>query len=173
MKRWYVVQVYTGFEDVVKDELEKQIVAEKLQDLFGKVLIPTGEAVQFWAKEETKKEKIFPGYVLIQMEMEREAYQLVMSSPRVYKFLGGEKVPVPISEKEVERIFSQMSGKLTVSSRKLPFAVGNEVNITSGPFMGFVGIIDKIDEEHEKLVVMVSIFGRLTPVELGFGQVVK
>ena len=79
MKRWYVVQVYTGFEDAVKDELEKRIVAEKLQDLFGKILIPTGEAVQFWAKEETKEEKIFPGYVLIQMEIVRESYQLVIS----------------------------------------------------------------------------------------------
>jgi transcriptional antiterminator NusG len=172
MKRWYVVQVYTGFEDVVKDELEKRIATEKVQDLFGKILIPTGEAVQMWSKEEAKKEKIFPGYVLIQMEMVREAYQLVISSTKVYKFLGGDQ-PVPISEKEVERIFSQMSGKLAVTPRKLPFSIGSEVNITSGPFGGFVGIIDKIDEEHEKLVVMVSIFGRLTPVELGFDQVVK
>ncbi|HBS48374.1 TPA: transcription termination/antitermination factor NusG [Candidatus Dependentiae bacterium] len=170
MKRWYVVQVYTGYEDVVREELKKRIVADKLTDLFGDILVPTGEAAQFWTGEEVKKEKIFPGYVLIQMEMSREAYRLVMSTTRVYKFLGGEN-PIPLMEAEVERIHSQVSGKLSVTPKKLPFAVGSEISISSGPFAGFVGTIDKIDEEHEKLTVGVSIFGRLTPVELGFDQV--
>jgi len=171
MKRWYVVQVYTGYEDVVLEELKKRIVAEKLTDLFGEVLVPTGEAAQFWtAAEDVKKEKIFPGYVLVEMEMSRETYRLVMSTSKIYKFLGGEN-PFSLSDAEVGRIFSQISGKLSVASKKLPFAVGSEINIASGPFAGFVGVIDKIDEEHEKLTVMVSIFGRLTPVELTFEQV--
>jgi transcriptional antiterminator NusG len=172
MKRWYVVQVYTGFEDIVKTDLEKRVVEEAMQDLFGQVLIPAGEVVSFFAETKTKKEKIFPGYLLIQMEMTGDTFRLVSSTPRVTRFLGGES-PMPLSDKEVERIFAQMSGKLAVSQEKTPFVVGNEVHIAQGPFAGFVGIIDKVDEEREKITVMVSIFGRMTPVELGFDQVKK
>jgi transcriptional antiterminator NusG len=172
MKRWYVVQVYTGFEDVVKKDLEKRIVEQGFEDLFGDVLVPTSEVVSFLSGEESKKEKIFPGYLLIQMEMTGESYQLILSIPRVSRFLGGES-PAPISDKEVERIFSQISGKLAITREKSPFAEGNEVHVASGPFSGFVGTIDKVDEDRERLTVMVSIFGRLTPVELGFDQVKK
>ena len=172
MKRWYVVQVYTGFEEVVKADLQKRVQEDEVQELFGDVLVPTGEIASFFSGEEPKKEKIFPGYLLVQMEMTGETYRIVLSLARVTRFLGGEK-PSALSDKEVERIFSQMSGKLAVSTEKTPFAVGGEVHISSGPFSGFVGIIDKVDEERERLTVMVSIFGRLTPVELGFDQVKK
>lgn len=173
MKRWYVVQVYTGFEDVVKRDLEKRIEENGLQDLFGDILIPTGEiARSFFSDSEAKKEKIFPGYLLIEMEMSGGAYQLVSSMPRISRFLGGEN-PVSLSDKEVKRIFSQISGEVTLAAEKAPFAVGNEVHISSGPFTGFVGIVEKIDEERERLTIMVSIFGRLTPVELDFDQVKK
>jgi len=170
MKKWYVVQVYTGFEDIVKKDLEKRIVENNLQDQFGDIVIPTSEVASFFSGEESKREKIFPGYLLIQMEMAGESYQLVRSIPRVSLFLGGGE-PVPLSEKEVKRIFSQISGEVAVVKEKAPFTVGNEVHIDSGPFAGFVGVVDKIDEERERLTVMVSIFGRLTPVELGFDQV--
>lgn len=172
MKRWYVVQVYTGFEDVVKRDLEKRVQEQGLDDMFGDILVPTSEVVSFLSGEEARKEKIFPGYLLVQMEMLGETYQLVLSAPRVTRFLGGES-PASLSDKEVERVFSQISGKLAITREKSPFAVGNEVHIASGPFAGFVGIIDKVDEERERLTVMVSIFGRLTPVELGFDQVKK
>lgn len=171
MKRWYVVQVYTGFEDVVKADLEKRIVEEGLEELFGEILIPKGNVVSLFG-EDDKKEKIFPGYLLIQLEMTGESYKLIASNPRVTRFLGG-KEPVPISNKEVERIFAQISGELPVARESLTFAEGGEVHIASGPFSGFVGVVEKIDEEREKLTVMVSIFGRLTPVELGFDQVKK
>lgn len=172
MKRWYVVQVYTGFEDVVKKDLEKRVVEQGLEDFFGEILIPTSDVISFISGEDVRKEKIFPGYLLIQMEMAGESFQLVSSVPRVSRFLGGER-PAPLSNKEVERIFSQISGKLAVTKEKVPFAVGNEVHVGSGPFAGFVGIVDKVDEDRERLTVMVSIFGRLTPVELGFDQVKK
>jgi transcriptional antiterminator NusG len=172
MKRWYVVQVYTGFEDVVKSDLEKRFVEQGFEDSFGDILIPTSEVVSFLSGEDSRREKIFPGYLLIQMEMTGETYQLVMSVPRVSRFLGGER-PASLSDKEVERIFSQISGKLAVTREKSPFAVGNEVHVANGPFSGFVGIVDKVDEDRERLTVMVSIFGRLTPVELGFDQVKK
>jgi transcription termination/antitermination protein NusG len=172
MKRWYVVQVYTGFEDIVKTDLEMRIIENQLQDLFGQVLIPAGEVVSFFTEAKTKKEKIFPGYLLVQMDMTGDSFRLVSSTPRVTRFLGGES-PMPLSDKEVDRIFAQMSGKLAVSQEKTPFVVGNEVHIAQGPFTGFVGIIDKVDEDRERLTVMVSIFGRMTPVELGFDQVKK
>ena len=172
MKRWYVVQVYTGFEDVVKKDLEKRFVEQGFEDGFGEILIPTSEIVSFLSGEDTRKEKIFPGYLLIQMEMTGETYQLVLSAPRASRFLGGER-PSALSNKEVERIFAQVSGELAITKEKVPFAVGNEVHVGSGPFAGFVGIVDKVDEERERLTVMVSIFGRLTPVELGFDQVKK
>jgi len=170
MKRWYVVQVYTGFEDIVKTDLEKRVIEEKAEDLIGEILIPSGEAADFFAEDRTKREKIFPGYLLIHMEMTAESYRLVSSNHRVTRFLGGES-PAPLSDKEVDRIFSQISGKLSMPTEKAPFTVGNEISITSGAFSGFVGIIDRIDEERERLSVLVSIFGRLTPVELGFDQV--
>ncbi len=172
MKRWYVVQVYTGFEDIVKTDFEARIKEEGMEDLFGQVLIPTGEVMSFFSDTKAKKEKIFPGYLLVQMEMTGDAFRLISSTPRVTRFLGGES-PVSLSDKEVDRIFAQMSGKLSVPHEKAAFVVGSEVHIASGPFSGFVGIIDKADEEREKLTVMVSIFGRLTPVELGFDQVKK
>jgi len=171
MKRWYVIQVYTGFEETVKAELERRIEEEKAQDQFGEILIPTGQLTTFFTEEEKeKKEKIFPGYLLIQMEMTGDTYRMVSLIPRVSRFLGGTK-PVPLSDKEVERIFAQVSGELPVTTEKQTFVEGNEVHICSGPFAGFVGIIDKVDEERERLTVMVSIFGRLTPVELRFDQV--
>jgi transcriptional antiterminator NusG len=172
MKRWYVVQVYTGFEEIVKKDLERRVEEENLGDAFGQILIPTGEVVSFFSDNKTKKEKIFPGYLLIQMEMFGDSYRLVAANPRVTRFLGGD-TPVPLSDKEVDRIFSQMAGKLAVSEEKTLFVAGSEVHISHGPFSGFVGIVEKVDEEKEKLTVMVSIFGRLTPVELGFDQVKK
>ncbi len=172
MKRWYVIQIYTGFEDVVKKDLEKRVQEAQLEDLFGDVLVPTGEVATFFAEGEPKKEKIFPGYLLVQMDMTGESFRLVSTTPRVSRFLGGAS-PASLSDKEVERIFVQMSGKLALSSEKELFVMGSEIHIGSGPFSGFVGIIDKIDEEKERLTVMVSIFGRMTPVELGFDQVKK
>ena len=173
MKRWYVLQVYTGFEDIVKVDIEKRAQEESLQELLGQVLIPAGEMTAlFSADSKNKKEKIFPGYLLVQMDMSGDMYRMVASTPRVTRFLGGEN-PVPLSEKEVDRIFAQISGKLVVPHEKTAFVVGSEVHIASGPFSGFVGIIDKVDDEREKVTVMVSIFGRHTPVELGFDQVKK
>ena len=172
MKRWYVVQVYTGFEDIVKKDLEIRVLEEGMQDLFGQILIPTGEVASFFSDASAKKEKIFPGYLLVQMEMTGDTFRLVSSTTRVTRFLGGES-PMPLSNKEVDRIFEQISGKIVVPQEKSPFVSGGEIHIAQGPFSGFVGIIDKVDEEREKLTVMVSIFGRMTPVELGFDQVKK
>lgn len=173
MKRWYIVQVYTGYEDLVRVDLEKRIVEEGMQDFFGSVVVPTGEVASKLAGDAAaQKEKIFPGYLLVQMEMTGEAHRLVSSVPRVSRFLGGAS-PMPLTDREYARISAQMSGEIMLAREKVTFALGSEVHVNQGPFSGFVGIIEKVSEDHERLTVMVSIFGRLTPIEIGFDQIEK
>ena len=170
MKRWYVLQVYAGFEEAVKSDVTKRIHDEGLEDKFGEILIPSARFKQMFDAQEVKDAQLFPGYVLIEMEVASETIRLVTSSSRVIKFLGG-KEPVAILKKEIERIKGQMKGEVAVAPKKSEFAISSEVDITDGPFAGFVGIIEALDEENERATVMVSIFGRMTPVELGFNQI--
>ncbi|MGE0206260.1 MAG: transcription termination/antitermination protein NusG [Candidatus Babeliales bacterium] len=172
MKRWYVVQIYAGYEEAIKKDLEREVAERGLKDFFGEVLIPSAKAKQGFQLIEQDKvdQQLFPGYILIEMDAVPEAIKLVQSAPRVLKFLGG-KNPVPLSKKEVERIVAQMKGEVAIAPKKSDFVEGSEIEITEGPFAGFVGVIDKIEDESERLVVMVSIFGRMTPIELGFNQV--
>lgn len=171
MKRWYVIQVYAGYESVVKADIEKRIKDNQMQDVFGEILIPSAKMKQLFAAQESKDEQLFPGYMLVQMVCSPEAMRVVTSSVRVIKFLGG-KEPISLSQREVDRILSQMRGEVAVTvSEKADFIVGSEVEISEGPFAGFVGIIDRVDAEQDKLTVMVSIFGRMTPVEIGYNQV--
>ena len=174
MKRWYVAQVYAGYEDHVKKDLDKRI-AERGDDLVSQVLVPSAKMKSFFsaAHQEQEDERLFPGYVLVEMEGIPEAISLVTNVPKVLRFLGG-KNPIPLARKEVDRVLSQVKGEVAVAaSSAQEFSQGSEVDIKEGPFAGFVGIIEEIDEENEKLTVMVSIFGRLTPVELTFDQVNK
>jgi transcription termination/antitermination protein NusG len=171
MKRWYVVQLYAGYENIVKADLLKRIEEEGLQDYFGEVLIPSAKMKQFFdTSDAMKDQQLFPGYMLVEMEAVPQAVRLVTTTPRILRFLGG-KEPVPLSQKEIDRVLAQIRGEMVVSGEKHEFEIGKEVDIKEGPFAGFVGIIDSIDEESEKLTVMVSIFGRMTPVELSFDQV--
>jgi transcriptional antiterminator NusG len=171
MKRWYVIQVYAGYEEGVRADLSKRIQEEGMQESFGQVLVPSAAMKHFFDAGSAKDEQLFPGYVLVEMELGAPGVmRLVTSAPRVLRFLGG-KDPVPLSQKEIDRIISQVKGEVAVAKEKSDFVVGKEVDIADGPFAGFVGIIDRIDEESERLTVMVSIFGRMTPVELGFNQV--
>ncbi len=172
MKRWYVAQIYAGYEEAIKSDLLRRVSEEGLAEYFGEVLIPTAKLKQmFEAVDASKGEhQLFPGYLFVEMEPIQEAIRLVTTTPRIIRFLGGS-TPTPLSQKEIDRIISQIKGEVAVAPKKSEFVVGSEVEIAEGPFAGFVGIIDKIEEENEKLVVMVSIFGRMTPVELGFDQV--
>lgn len=170
MKRWYVVQVYAGYEEAVKSDLTKRIHDEGLEDYIGQILIPSARLKQMFETEESKDSQLFPGYIIVEMEAIPAAIKAVTSSSRVIKFLGG-KEPIAISQKEIDRIIGQMKGEVAVAAKKSEFTVGSEVDITDGPFAGFVGIIEKIDDENERVTVMVSIFGRMTPVELGFNQI--
>lgn len=171
MKRWYVVQVYAGYEESVKADLLKRIEEKALQERFGEILVPSAKLKHLFEVVDFKDQQLFPGYILIEMEVAPETVRLVTSSSRVLRFLGGQHEPVPLTQKEIDRVISQIKGEISVATEKNEFVVGSEIEISEGPFAGFVGIIDKVDKESERLTVMVSIFGRMTPVELGFDQV--
>lgn len=170
MKRWYVVQVYAGYEDQVKNDIQRRIQEKAFSEFFGEILVPSAHVKDFFSAQEAKDQRLFPGYVLIEMIQDPTAFQLVVKTPRVLKFLGG-KDPVPLSAEEMERVTRTIKGEVVMKSEAPEFAVGSEVEITGGAFAGFVGIIENIDSENERLTVMVSIFGRMTPVELNFDQV--
>lgn len=175
MKRWYVAQVYAGYEEAIKSDLLRHIAEAALQEYFGEVLIPSAKTKQMFDvvsadKKAKNDQQLFPGYLLVEMNAVPEAVRLVLSIPRILRFLGGAQ-PTPISQQEINRIIAQIKGEVVIASKKSEFSIGSEVEINEGPFSGFMGIIDKIDEESEKMTVMVSIFGRMTPVELGFDQI--
>lgn len=170
MKRWYVVQVYAGYEELVKADIAKRVQETGLQDCFGQILVPAAKMKKFFAVGDAEDQQLFPGYVLVEVALSPEVFRLVVSTPRVLRFLGG-KDPVPLSKKEIDRIISQIKGEVVVGPEKGEFVMGREVEVKEGPFAGFVGVIDRVDEENERLTVMVSIFGRMTPVELSFDQV--
>lgn len=171
MKRWYVVQVYAGYEEIIKNDVEKRIKEKGFDHYFGDLLIPSAKLKTMFASVDVKSEQqLFPGYLLIEMELVPEAIRLVQLTPKVMRFLGG-KDPIPLAKKEIDRIVSQMKGEVSLASKKSEFVNGSEVEISDGPFAGFVGVINEVDEANERLTVMVSIFGRMTPIELGFDQV--
>ncbi len=171
MKRWYVVQLYAGYEEVVRADILRRVTDARLDHLFGQILIPAAKAQQRSLEPLNEEDQqLFPGYILIELEPTPESLRLVTHTPRVIRFLGG-KDPVPLSPREVDRVLAQIRGDVVVAVQKSSFEMGREIEITEGPFAGFVGIIESIDDAAERLTVMVSIFGRMTPVELGFNQV--
>ena len=171
-KNWYVVHTYSGFEEKVKISLEEKIENKGLQDRITKILIPTEKIVELKAgKKKESEKKFYPGYILVEMELDDETWHLVKSTPRVTGFVGGKK-PVPIPEEEVEIIIQQVE-KGPAPQIKTQFQKGESVRIMDGPFSNFNGYVEDVDMDHGRLRVMVSIFGRSTPVELNFFQVEK
>ena len=170
MKKWFVIQVLAGYEDRIRADLLKSIQEKGLADKFGEILMPSAKAKVSFSADQPEDQQLFPGYMLIEMEPEPQTIRLVAKTSRITRFLGGNE-PTPLSQKEMERILAQIRGEVIVSVEKHAFEEGSEIEISDGPFAGFMGMIDAIDDEHEKLTVMVSIFGRMTPVELTFDQV--
>ncbi|GAB4488697.1 MAG: transcription termination/antitermination protein NusG [Thermodesulfovibrionales bacterium] len=171
-KHWYVVHTYSGFEEKVKLTLEDKIAGRGLQEKITKILIPVEKIVELRAgKKRESDKKFYPGYILVEMELDDETWHLVKETPRVTGFVGGQ-TPVPIPEEEVEIIIQQIE-KGPVAQVKTQFQKGESVRITDGPFSNFNGFVDEVDFDHGRLRVMVSIFGRQTPVELNFFQVEK
>jgi len=173
--RWYAVQVYSGFEKSVQRTLEERVARSDLGDKFGDVLVPVEEVVEMKGGQKTISErKLYPGYVLVQMEMGDDAWHLVKNTPRVTAFIGGTALkPTPIKNAEVDIILQRMDESKSNPTQKLTYERGELVRVTEGPFKDFSGTVEDINYEKSKLRVSVVIFGRATPVELDFSQVVK
>lgn len=173
--RWYVVHAYSGYEQQVKRSLEERIKHSDLKDRFGQILIPTEEVVEMREGQKKRSErKFFPGYVLVQIDMNDEAWHLVKNVPRVMGFIGGSADrPTPISDKEAEKILQRMQEGTEKPRPKVVFEPGEVVRVTEGPFNDFNGVVEEVNYEKSRLRVAVLIFGRSTPVDLDFGQVEK
>jgi len=173
-QKWYVVHTYSGFESRAKQNLEERIKNLAKGEFFSSILVPTETVVELVkGKRKTSQRKIFPGYILVQMELNEETWYIVKDTPKITGFAGDSAKPIPILEKEVEEIMSQMKEGATKAKPKVSFSVGDNVRVIDGPFVNFIGTIEEVKPEKRKLKVLVSIFGRATPVELDFIQVEK
>jgi transcriptional antiterminator NusG len=173
--QWYVVHAYSGFEKSVMRALKERIERAGMQDKFGEILVPVEEVVEMkGGKKMTTERKFFPGYVLVQMEMDDDTWHLVKSTAKVTGFVGGTaNKPAPISEKEVQSILQQMQEGVEKPKHKITFEIGEVVRVVDGPFNDFNGTVEEVNYEKNKLRVSVTIFGRGTPVELDFAQIEK
>jgi transcriptional antiterminator NusG len=173
--RWYVVHAYSGFEDHVMRSLKERIERSGLENKFGKILVPTEEVVEMRDGKKRKSDrKFFPGYVLVQMEMDDDSWHLVKDAPKVLGFIGGTSdKPAPISDAEADAILQRVEEGVDRPKPKVLFEPGEVVRVTDGPFTDFNGVVEEVNFEKSRLRVSVLIFGRSTPVELEFGQVEK
>jgi len=173
--RWYVIHVYSGFENKVAQSVREQAEKKGLADKFEEILVPSEEVVRMRRGAKVSSErKFFPGYVLIRMDLDDETWHLVKNTPKVTGFLGGSAMkPTPITQKEVDNIMSQMQAGVEKPRPKVLFEVGEAVRVKEGPFTDFHGMVEDVNYDKSKLRVAVTIFGRSTPVELNFGQVEK
>ena len=174
MKNWYIVQSHSSFENkvaqLIKEEAEKAKVAEKIEE----IIVPTHDVTEVKrGKRVQRKRKYFPGYVLIKSEMDNNLYHMIKGIKKVSGFLGSKGIPVPVSDKEIEKILGQIKDGVAQPKSSIEYAVGEKVQVIDGPFASFSGLVEDIDEEKARLKVSVSIFGRPTPVELEYNQVEK
>jgi transcriptional antiterminator NusG len=172
MLNWYVVHTQTGLEEKVKTSLENKIAAEGMQDLVTKVVIPTEQVSEIRSgKKKITQRKFFPGYLLVEMELNEKSYLFVKTAPGITGFIGLGKKPMPLPQQEVDGILKRTKETQVKPSLKVIFEKGEQVRITEGPFLNFNGTIEEIHPEKGKIKVSVSIFGRATPVELEYWQV--
>ena len=172
--RWYVLHVYSGFENKVADAIMERARKQGLEESFVDIMVPMEEVVEVRRGQRVNAErKFFPGYILVQMDMSDQAWHLVKDTPKVTGFLGSGKKPSPISEEEAQRIVQQVADGVEKPRPSVAYDIGEEVRVTDGPFASLNGIVEDVDEEKQKLKVSVSIFGRATPVELDYTQVEK
>ena len=174
-KKWYAVQAFSGYEKIVHRTLLERIEQSTIGELFGDILVPVAEGIEMKSGQKTLSERrLYPGYVLVQMDMNDDSWHLVRSTPKVTAFIGGSaQKPTPIKDKEVEIILQRMDDSKVNPTQKMTFEVGESIRVIDGPFKDFAGMVEEINYEKSKLRVSVVIFGRATPVELEFGQIVK
>src|SRR5712671_925439 len=172
--KWYIIHSYSGFERKVKESLESRVHAFGLEEKIGRVLIPTESVTEVRnGKKYTVERMFYPGYVLVEMDMDDHVWHVVKSTPRVTGFVGTGQQPTPLSEEEVQHIVYRVGEAKDKPKLKVKFEKGETVRVTEGPFATFQGVVDAVNEDRETLKVMVTIFGRSTPVELEFNQVEK
>jgi transcriptional antiterminator NusG len=173
-KRWYIVHVYSGFESKVQRSLADRIKSSPHPDKFGEVVVPTEEVVELVkGKRKTSSRKFYPGYILVNMELDDETWHIVNNTAKVTGFLGGRDKPTPITDEEANQILNRMEAGKEKPQPKYLFETGDEIRVIDGPFTNFNGMVDEVNPEKGKIRVLVSIFGRATPVELDFVQVTK
>lgn len=174
-KRWYVVHAYSGFEKQVMRSLQERVKLKEMEDLFGQILVPTEEVVEMRDGKKRKSErKFYPGYVLVEMEMNDDSWHLVKETPKVLGFIGGTpEKPAPITSREADQILQRVQDGTEKPRPRTMFEPGEVVRVLDGPFADFNGVVEEVNYEKSRLHVSVLIFGRATPVELDFGQVEK
>jgi transcriptional antiterminator NusG len=173
--RWYVVHTYSGYENRAQASLEERIKQQSLEEEFGEVLIPTENVVELGkgGTKRTSKRKFFPGYMLVQMELTDASWHLINDTPKITGFVGNATKPPPVPEEQVKRLTKQIDEGTLKAKPRVKFEEGEDVRVVDGPFANFNGIVETVNEDKGKVRVMVSIFGRSTPVELEFVQVEK
>lgn len=172
--RWYAVHAYSNFERKVAESIREQAKQRGLGHLFEEILVPIEKVVEVRRGRKIDAErKLFPGYVLVKMELTDEAYHLIKNTPKVTGFLGSDNKPIPLPDAEAQLLIRQMQEGIERPKPSVSFEVGEQVRVSDGPFASFNGTVEEVDEARSRLKVAVSIFGRATPVELEFGQVDK
>ncbi|CAN5352837.1 transcription termination/antitermination protein NusG [soil metagenome] len=172
--KWYIVHAYSNFEKKVAESIRDQAKQKNLEDSFSEILVPTEEVVEVRRGRKVNAErKFFPGYVLVKLDLSDEAYQLIKNTPKVTGFLGSGLKPMPVSEKEVQRIVGAIEEGVERPKPTIRFDLGEKVKVTDGPFASFDGVVESVDEDRARRRVSVSIFGRATPVDLEYTQVEK
>jgi len=173
-KNWYIVHTHTGFEDKVKEALQERIRMAGQEELFGEILIPTEQVVEMVkGSRKTSERKFFPGYILVNMELNDATWHTVQDTPRITGFVGDSRHPQPLLEKDAQKILGRIEEGATTPKPKVIFEEGDSVRVTEGPFANFQGVIEEVHPDKGRVKVMVSIFGRSTPVELEYIQVSK
>ena len=174
MKNWYIVQSHSSFENKVAQLIKEEANKAKISDKIEEIVVPTHDVTEVKrGKRVQRKKKYFPGYVLIKSEMNDNIYHMIKSIKKVSGFLGSKGIPVPVSDKEIEKILGQMKDGIAQPKSTIDYSVGEKVQVVDGPFASFSGLIEDIDEEKLRVKVSVSIFGRPTPVDLEFSQIEK
>jgi len=173
-KQWYIVHTYSGFEKKVAESLQQRVQAYGLQEEVGEVLIPTEDVVEMrGGRKVVSSKRFFPGYILVELAMSDNVWHIVRNTPKVTGFVGAGSKPTPLTREEVEQILSQVRDSVEKPKPKYTFEKGDQVRINEGPFTSFNGVVDEVNLDRNTLKVMVTIFGRSTPVELDFLQVEK
>ncbi len=172
--KWYIVHTYSGFEHKVKSSLEERIKALGQEEYFGKVLVPTEKVIELKkGQKKTSSRKFYPGYIMVQMFLNDDTWHTVRNTAKVTGFVGGGNMPTPVPDEEADRIIRQMEEGISKPKPKYQFEEGDQVRVIDGPFNNFQGIVEEVKPDKEKLRVLITIFGRATPVELDFIQVNK